>query len=359
MSPYLVGWKRFWLCLDIKPSANFVCKYPSTRRYHRTQTPKIFPFVDTVCNASLFLRYCHRRICCCGVPRVQKKCCSGVHVHSVKLLVNLWPQFDRTFRTRRQHVVTHSDVWCWKRIQKGLQTRVGPQTMWNGCPALARRTQTELDTCTCKYTNLTRLTFWRSFQILSTASETPESAGANISLSTSLRAVSANFSSDNFASTRVLLVVARLTVPDIASNNIRASFVVWWVVIAILRVVNWRLTSSVSRGRSYWSNFDIISLRAGLLRYERSARPHARMQLCCRLASHLEKWLYPPTGCIHWRTSCLLVLVGTSSGGTCKKIEANTVIIHAPSATTELYSYQFVQQTKNTRQKSRETEWSK
>ena len=41
-------------------------------------------------------------------------------------------------------------------------------------------------------------------------------------------------------------------------------------------------------------------------------------------------------------------------GQNLKAIEANTFIFDASGATTELYSHQFVQQTKNVRQKSRE-----
>ena len=81
---------------------------------------------------------------------------------------------------------------------------------------------------------------------------------------------------------------------------------------------------------------------------------HARMQDSCRLALHLEKWLYPLTGCIHLFTNCLLVLIGASSGSTLKKIEANTIIFDVSGETSELYSHQFVQQAKITRQKSRE-----
>jgi hypothetical protein len=88
------------------------------------------------------------------------------------------------------------------------------------------------------------------------------------------------------------------------------------VVMGRLCALRSRLTSSVSRGRSWLSNFASTSLRVVLLRYSRSARPHARMQVSCRFARHVEKWLYPLTGCIHLVSSCLLVLIEASSDRT-------------------------------------------
>ena len=87
-----------------------------------------------------------------------------------------------------------------------------------------------------------------------------------------------------------LVTMGSLTVPVMLSNNFSASLVAWWVVIGILCLVSSRLTSSVSRGSSCSSNVVRTPIRDGLLRYW---RPHTLMQSCCRLASHLEKWLNP------------------------------------------------------------------
>ena len=94
------------------------------------------------------------------------------------------------------------------------------------------------------------------------------------------------------------------------------------------------------------SNLVRTPIRKGLLRYWRYARPHAFMQSCCRLASHLEKWLNPLAGCIHFATSCLLVLIGTSCVASCVQIEANVCIYDLSGETIGLYRHSFVQQAK-------------
>ena len=73
---------------------------------------------------------------------------------------------------------------------------------------------------------------------------------------------------------------------------------------------------------------------------------HALMQSCYRLVSHLEKWLNPLAGCIHFATSCLLVLIGTSCVASCVQIEANVCIYDLSGETIGLYRHKFVQQAK-------------